>query len=91
MRGCRYERDVEGKEVLKGIINGILYGYLSICPFLGRVSIPYFTFSKESNDLKMLSIHMSHIKCSDLKELLLGATDCSQKHCNTIRKNFSIS
>lgn len=49
----RYERDVGG-EVVKGIINGILQGYIPMCPFLRRMSIAFTTFSKGSNDPKML-------------------------------------
>lgn len=76
---------------MKAIINGMLQGYIPICPFLRRMSIAFTTFSKGSNDPKMLgSIDMSHVKCSDLKKFLLGDTACPQKHCNTNGKNFSM-
>lgn len=91
MRNCRCETDVREEEVLKGIINEVLWGYTSMCPFLRRISISFITFSKGSNDPKILrNIDMSHIKCSDLRELLLGVTACPQKYCNTNGKVFSI-
>lgn len=50
MRDCRYERDVGEEKVLEGITKG----YLSMCLSLGRISISFITFSKWSNDPKVL-------------------------------------
>lgn len=54
MRDCRYEKDVGGEEVLKETINWDILGSHLHVPFSRETVQSSITFSKGSNDPKML-------------------------------------